>query len=376
MTAAWRTSPRRLRQALQLALAATALGLAAAVWLYVMGVVEGQRRLFLPTVAFVLPFWYLWAFYAPLVVWLSRRYPVERGRVILRSATHCGIAVVMAFVHTGIRFALQPGLRELPPSDPHSQWDVLSSLATLELPVHLFLYWAVLGGTLLFQYHRRMRDRDLAAAQLNAQLADARMQALRMQLNPHFLFNALNSIAMLVRDAEREAAVDTLEALSDLLRYVLDGSTHQEVSLRRELGFIERYLAMEKMRFRDRLEVRIEVEPDALDGLVPTLMLQPIVENAIRHGVEKRASPTTVTVGASTDGRQLRLWVADDGPGFRGTAGAPGGPGVGISNTRRRVAQLYGDGASVAMEDGSPSGTIVTIRLPLHTLPLSEGERA
>jgi LytS/YehU family sensor histidine kinase len=229
------------------------------------------------------------------------------------------------------------------------------SLATLELPVHLFIYLAILGGTLLFQYYRRLQRQKLTATRLSAQLADARMQALRMQLNPHFLFNALNSIAMLVRNAERDAAVNTLEALSELLRYVLDDSSRQEVT-------------------QNRLEVRIEVEPDALDAMVPNLVLQPIVENTIRHSLENRASPTTVTVGAGTDGRALRLWVSDDGPGFRGTAGARRAPGVGISNTRTRLTQLYGDAASLDIRDASPSGAIVTITLPLHTVPFAERE--
>jgi signal transduction histidine kinase len=337
--------------------------------------VEETPRPFFPTLFFVLPFWYLWALYTPLVIWLSKRYPIERGRVIARSALHCGIAVVLSFVHTGARFALQPALRHLPPSGDRSHWDVLLSLATLELPVHLFIYLAILGGSLLFHYYRRLQRQRLTASRLSAQLADARMQALRMQLNPHFLFNALNSVAMLVRNSERDAAVDALEVLSDLLRYVLDDSTRQEVSLRRELQFIKRYLAMEKIRFQSRLEVRIEAEPEALDALVPTLVLQPIVENAIRHGVEKRAKPTTVTVGVGTDEQTLRLWISDDGPGLRGTAGAHSSLGVGISNTRRRLAQLYGDAASLDMEDLSPSGgAIVTITLPLHTVPLAERE--
>ncbi len=374
MVAPWKTLPPRVRQVLQLVLAATALGVAVTAWLHIMYSVEGERRPILPTLGFVLPFWYLWALYAPLVIWLSKHYPVERGRVIARSAVHCGIAVVMSFVNTGTRFALQPALRELPPSEAHSQWDILLSLATLELPVHLFIYSAILGGSLLLQYYRRLQKQKLAATRLSAQLADARMQALRMQLNPHFLFNALNSIAMLVRSAERDAAVDTLEALSELLRYVLDDSTRQEVSLRRELEFIKRYLAMEKIRFQNRLEVRTEVEPGTLDALVPNLVLQPIIENAIRHGVENRASPTTVTVGAGTDGRALRLWISDDGPGFGGTAGARSSPGVGISNTRRRLAQLYGDAASLDIEVASPSGAIVTITLPFHTVPLAERE--
>jgi two-component system LytT family sensor kinase len=374
MVAPWKTLRPRVRQVLQLVLAATALSVAVTAWLYIMYSVEGEPRPILPTLAFVLPFWYLWALYAPLVIWLSKSYPIERGRVIARSAMHCGIAVVMSFVHTGTRFALQPALRHLSPSDAHSPLDHLLSLAMAELPVHLFIYSAIVGGTLILQYYRRLQRQELTATRLSAQLADARMQALRMQLNPHFLFNALNSIAMLVRNAEREAAVDALEALSDLLRYVLDDSIHQEVSLRRELEFIERYLAMEKIRFQNRLEVRTEVEPDALDALVPNLVLQPIVENAVRHGVENRANPTRVTVGAGTDGEALQLWICDDGPGFRGTASARSSPGVGISNTRRRLAQLYGDKASLDIDDASPSGAIVTITLPLHTVPLAERE--
>lgn len=376
MVAPWGSLPPRVRQACQLLAAATVLGVATAAWMYIIGRTEGMPRPALPTLGFVLPFWYLWALFTPLVVWLSQRYAVERGHVIARSAMHCGIAGVLSLVHTAIRFALEPAIREHSPSDPHSQWHFLWSLATLELPAHLFIYGAILGGTLLLQYHRHLRERELAATRLRGELADARMQALRMQLNPHFLFNALNSIAMLVRDAEREAAVDTLEALSDLLRYVLDDSRRQEVPLRRELEFVERYLAMEKIRFQDRLVVCTKVEPDALDALVPNLVLQPIVENAIRHGVENRASPTTVTVGASTDRQMLRLWISDDGPGVRDTAAARSSRGVGISNTRRRLAQLYGDEASLDVEGGFPSGAVVTITLPLGTvLPAgSEGE--
>jgi LytS/YehU family sensor histidine kinase len=131
---------------------------------------------------------------------------------------------------------------------------------------------------------------------------------------------------------------------------------------------------MEKIRFRDRLETRTEVEPDTLDALVPNLVLQPIIENAIRHGIETRASPTTVTVRASTGGQALRLSISDDGPGFCGSAAAGGGPGVGISNTRRRLAQLYGDSASLTVDDASPTGATVIMTLPYHTVPLAERE--
>jgi signal transduction histidine kinase len=376
MVAPWITVPRRIWRLVQLVIAATVLGVAAAAWLHIIASLEGEPPPFLRTVAFVMPFWYLWALYAPLVVWLSARYPIERRRVVSRCSIHLAIAVMMSLVHTGVRFGLQPGIREGTRLDRvgMASWDPLFALAALELPVHVFIYGAILGGTHIFQYYRRLRERQLAATRLSAQLADARMQALRMQLNPHFLFNALNSVAMLVRGARQEAAVDTLEGLSDLLRYVLDSSTDQEVKLKRELEFIERYLTIEQVRFQDRLQVRIDVDSDTLDAMVPTLVLQPIVENAIRHGIASRVAATTVTVAAREDQGALRLRVSDDGPGFSGTAGARRGTGVGISNTRRRLTQLYGDRASIDVEDTSPSGATVTITLPFHTVPLAKRE--
>jgi signal transduction histidine kinase len=357
-------------------IAATVLGVGAAAWLHIIASLEGEPPPFVRTVAFVMPFWYLWALYAPLVVWLSKRYPIERGRVVSRCAMHLGIAVALSLLHTGVRFALQPGVREGIRVDRADMtwWDPLFPLATLELPVHLFIYGAILGGTYIILYYRRLRERELAATRLSAQLADARMQALRMQLNPHFLFNALNSIAMLVRDSSREAAVDTLEGLSDLLRYVLNDSARQEVKLKREIEFIERYLAIEKIRFQDRLEVQIHADSDTLEAMVPNLVLQPILENAFRHGIASQVAATTVTVTARVEGGVLWLRVSDDGPGFKGTKAARGSSGVGISNTRQRLAQLYGDRASLAAEDASPTGAVVTITLPFHTVPLADRE--
>ena len=360
----------RIRRLVQLVIAATVLGVAAAAWLYIIDSLGGEPAPFLRTVAFVIPFWLLWALYAPLVVWLATRYPIERRRVVSRCFTHLGVSAVMSLVHTGARFGLQPGIRDAFQADRvgMASWDPLLALAALELPVHLFIYGAIMGVTYIILYYRRLREREFTATRLSAQLADARMQALRMQLNPHFLFNSMNSIAMLVRDSRSRAAVDTLEGLSDLLRYVLADSGDQEVKLKREIDFIERYLAIEKIRFEDRLEVQIHADSDTLEAMVPSLVLQPIVENAIKHGSASRSVVATVTVTAREEAGTLRLGVSDDGPGFSDVV-ARGNAGVGISNTRRRLAQLYGDRASLEVAEASPGGAVVTITLPFHTAP-------
>jgi len=364
---------RRPRHFVALVVAATVLGVAAAAWLHIIVGLEGEPAPFLRTVAFVMPFWYLWALYVPLVVWIATHRPIERGRVVSRAFMHLGLAIVMSLVHTGARFGLQPAIREALDADTigASVVQPLFGLAVLELPVHVFIYGMILGVTYLVGYYRRLQERELAATRLSAQLLDARMQALRMQLNPHFLFNALNSIAMLIRDEKRDSAVNTLEGLSDLLRYVLEESTDQEVRLKHELDFIVRYLAIENIRFQDRLEEHIDADNNVLEAMVPTLVLQPIIENAIRHGAVGQAAVSKVTVRARKEGGSLQLRVLDDGPGFSGGPGAPRGTGVGISNTRKRLTQLYGDEASLETENRVPRGAAVTIMLPFHTVPLA-----
>jgi two-component sensor histidine kinase len=318
----------------------------------------------------VLPFWLLWAGYAPLVAWLAVKRPIERSRVISRSSLHLGVAVAMGFAHTAVRYGLQPSIREaFPPRTPDlSWWPSLLELTVLELPAHVFLYAAILGGAYLYGHQRATQSREVAAARLRAQVSDARVKALRMQLNPHFLFNALNSIAMLVRDAEVHLAVDALEGLSDLLRYALDDTDAQEVKLGRELSFIQRYLAIEKIRFQEGLEVHIEADDEIVDALVPGLVLQPIVENVIRHGVGAGAAPVRITVSARKSGDATVLEVRDDGPGLGRSPGSRA-TGVGINNTRERLAEMYGDEASLEMENATPHGAVVTIALPFHTTP-------
>jgi two-component sensor histidine kinase len=365
--------PPRLRHPVALVVAATALGVTAAAWLHIIASLGGEPAPFLRTLALVMPFWYLWALYAPLVVWMGTHRPIERGRAVGRSFTHLGLAMVMSFLHTGIRFGLQPAVRgamDTGASDASAVQPFLG-LAVLELPVNVLIYGMILGVTYLVGYYRRLQERELAATRLSAQLADARMQALRMQLNPHFLFNALNSIAMLIRDEKRDAAVDTLEGLSDLLRYVLEESADQEVQLQHELDFVHRYLEIEKIRFQDRLDVKIDADKSVLEALVPTFVLQPIVENAIRHGVRGRDAVSTVTVTARREADSLRLGVLDEGPGFSGVPSPPQGIGLGIRNTRKRLAQLYGDEATLDTADRSPRGATVTITLPFHTVPLA-----
>jgi two-component sensor histidine kinase len=365
-----------MKQLVGVVAAAAVLGIAAATWLHVIGSLEGQSAPIIRTLTFVMPFWLLWALYAPFVVWMTRHHPIERGRVVPRSIMHLGIAIAMSIGNTGIRFLLQPAIRESLQSDAidRSSWDLMLSLATLELPVHVFLYVAILGVTYIVLYYGRLRERELAATRLRGQLADARVLALRMQLNPHFFFNTLNSVAMLVRDSEQSAAVETLEGLSDLLRYVLEDVTGQEVKLRLEIDFIQRYMAIEKIRFQDRLEVAIDARRDTLEAMVPHLVLQPLVENAIRYGVAGRVGDATVTVIARKEGDVLRLGVLDDGPGFSGTTPSRGGTGLGISNTQKRLAELYGDKASLDAEDQSPHGAAVTITLPFHVVPLADRE--
>lgn len=361
---------RKKARPLFLALAgATALGLLTASWITVIGRIQEEDVNFVDLAIYVLPFWYLWALFLLPVVWLAKHRPIEPDTWISRTATHFGVALLLGFVHTSLRFALEVAARINPVGEEVTIADVVA-LATLEAPIHLFIYGGILGVTYIASYRRRLRERELATTQLSEQLALAQVQALRMQINPHFLFNAMNSISMLVRDRKQEEAVKTIAGLSDLLRYVLDESADQEIPLRRELDFIERYLAIEQIRFPDRLRVTVDAAENTLDALVPNLLLQPLVENAIMHGVSRTVAPTTISITSVEKDRVLILRVSDDGPGFADQPMRGDGAGLGIANTRKRLAQLYGENHTLSLQTDEPRGAAVSLSLPLHTTPV------
>jgi len=225
-----------------------------------------------------------------------------------------------------------------------------------------------LDNARLFTETREARDRAIRASLLETQLAQAQLEALRAQLNPHFLFNALNTVAMLVRREANADALSGIVALSDVLRQALNGKAAAEVPLGQELELIERYLEIERLRFRDRLTVKLSVEPAALDARLPTMILQPLVENAVRHGIARRAEGGRVEVVARRDGGALLIEVCDNGPGFPDGWDVDAATGVGLANTRERLRWMYGDGQRLEARNAPDGGAIVSIRIPVRTV--------
>jgi two-component sensor histidine kinase len=319
--------------------------------------------------------WIPWAFLTPAVLWLGRRFPLERPKLAPNLAVHAAACALVAAAHAAL-FTVANMLLSPFESKPRSFGEMFYGRLTSQFHIDLLIYGAVLGTSYAVGYYARFREREVRATQLEAQLAQAELQALKMQLHPHFLFNTLNGIAGLVRDKKTTAAVEMIAGLSDLLRYTLDGAGRQEVTLREELEFLELYLGIQQKRFPDRLRVEMSVEPNALEALVPNLILQPLVENAIRHGVSRRAAGGTVGVAASREGGMLRLRVYDDGPGLRRDARSDANgdephegsssTGIGLSNTRARLRQLYGDAQSFEVFDREAGGVEASLSFPFR----------
>jgi two-component system LytT family sensor kinase len=285
------------------------------------------------------------------------------------------VALVTVLVHGALQLAIYrvTGF----PTQPGSFSSVYRGAILFRVSLGLLGYTVLFSVVMAAEYYDRFRERERAAAALSVQLAEARLAALRMQLNPHFLFNTLNTVSMHVRRGENTEAVRMLAGLSDILRHVLEDSPPQEVTLRQELAFIDRYLAIERSRFGDRLKVTVTVEPDALDALVPNLVLQPLVENAIRHGIGRRAAAGRLDIRAARRGDLLELAVQDDGPGIDDQSDsvtpATGIPlssgGIGLRNTASRLQQLYGARGNLSLENPPAGGAIARVTLPWHLAP-------
>jgi LytS/YehU family sensor histidine kinase len=245
----------------------------------------------------------------------------------------------------------------------------------------IMTYCAAVGVYYAFEYFAYARRSalhaarpDAMAARLQLGLAEARLHALRVELNPHFLFNALNAVSGLVRRREHDAAVDMLERVGDLLRTTLNREMPPEIPLSEELGLLRRFVEIELVRFGDRLRVAWDVEPEAREALVPPLILQPLVENALRHGVSRRQGGAYLRISARRAGLHLELTVRDTGDGLTLVGGVPPREGIGLSNTRARLAQLYGpDATSLELSDAAGGGARARLLLPFH---VTRAERA
>jgi sensor histidine kinase YesM len=300
--------------------------------------------------------WYIWALLALVVVRLARRFPFERGAWGRAALVHIPAGIVFSYLHLGIYVLLAPVTLQR-----YASRELFQAFFPSKFHNGVLTYFAIVGVSHALGYYRRYRERELRASQLEARLAQAQLQVLKMQLHPHFLFNTLHAISALMhRDVD--AADRMVARLSDLLRMTLAAAGVQQVPLRQELEFLEPYLEIEQTRFQDRLRIAMYVAPETLDALVPNLILQPIVENAIRHGIAGSPAAGRLEIHAARDGERLRIQVRDDGPGLA----SEWKEGLGLANTRARLEQLYGSSQALEFTDAAGGGLEVTMTIPFR----------
>jgi hypothetical protein len=307
-------------------------------------------------------FWALWALSSPAVVRLARAFPLARGQRIDGLLFHLPAGLIISLALLLIYVLLAGWAEGARPQNfdqllAQFQPAFLSGFAWWSL-----VYWMILIASHAYDYNRRYEAGRRRASQLEARLAQAQLEALRMQLHPHFLFNTLHSIAALIHD-DVSTADRMIARLGDFLRMTLHRSGAPAVTLSEELKFLECYLAIERLRFQDRLTTRLEVEEEALEAEVPNLLLQPIVENAIKHGIAPQRAPGRLVIRARRRDARLHVEVEDNGRGLLPTGA---GSGLGLSNTWARLAQTYGADHLLELAEAPGGGLRVTVEIPFH----------
>jgi two-component system LytT family sensor kinase len=325
---------------------------------------------------------YICAVFTPVILRLGRQWPLGETYRWQPIALHLGASVAFSLVSTALEVPVLIPLGMLPAvNGPFSFVKDVWQLLPYDLHGGIIRYWAVVGLQALFRSNKEARRREREAlelkvhsAQLAEQLTSSQLSALKMQLHPHFLFNTLSAIMVLVRQQKGREAETMLSRLSDLLRHTLDDVETQEVPLWRELDFLRLYLSIEQVRFEDRLRVRIDADPQLTDALVPHMLLQPIVENAVRHGLGQSEEPVLVRIRIARENLHLALTVTDDGPGCPSRIFEE--KGIGLANTRNRLKRLYGAEATLLAENRNPRGVQVTMTLPYRMRQAEEDECA
>ena len=314
--------------------------------------------------------YFIWgAIFTPIVVWLCKRFVIEKRNWSSMMGLHVLFSIVVAGSNALIRAPLH---RFVYPSEPqHTHSDLFRNYFLANAYDDMWMYWVVAAIAFGFMYYRKYKEREVQAVQLGAQLTKARLEMLKMQLQPHFLFNTLHSVSALMRK-DVDGAERVIAQLSDLLRISLESADQQEIPLKKELEFLEGYLDIEQTRFRDRLKVEYYIDSDCLDACVPNMVLQPIVENAVRHGIAPHSKPGVIEISARREGHSLRMSVTDNGKGMG--ADGPKRKGLGLANTRERLQQHFPGQYKLELVDVPTGGLAVNVLIPFSTEQATNSE--
>jgi two-component system LytT family sensor kinase len=322
----------------------------------------GKPGSFWPYLLGSMVLWYYWALLTPLILWITRKYPFEKKRWIASVIVHLFCWVTLSLPEIFVSVLVYKHIFHL--VDQSSSYaDIFENFLVGKMQLEFITYGCVVGACIAYDYRKKFIARELYALQLQMELTKAELSALKMQLHPHFLFNTLNTIAMLIRLNDNKTAILTINGLSELLRRSLEQKSTQQVTLKEELELTDCYLEIEKIRFHDQINVVKKIEPGILSTMVPNLILQPLVENAIRHGVSQRKSDGLVQINAWREGDIVNLEVKDNGPGY--TNGKNSGNGIGLANTKERLHHLYGTSHSFRINTDNGFG--ILIRIPYAT---------
>jgi two-component system LytT family sensor kinase len=330
-----------------------------------------ESKKFSDLLGWQLTWWSPWILLIPLIVRAAQKFPVDKQKWFRSLSIHSGLCLAFSLIHLTmyvsaarilggamwLKVTEKPGEAFIP-----ALLHLYISPSQVNFRLRLLIYAITVLVSLTLEYYDRTRKRELELSRLEKQLADAQLQALKMQLHPHFLFNTLNSVSALMYK-DTNAAEEMIQKLTNFLHMTLESSGSQEVTLQKELDFLNYYLQIEQIRFQDRLAVNMKIDPGTLDARVPNLIMQPIVENAIRHGVATRAAQGRIEIHAKRSNGLIVLQVKDNGPGLE-KGNNEIREGVGLSNTRLRLQQIYGDTYRFDLTNAPEGGVIATVELP------------
>lgn len=306
---------------------------------------------------------WVWFAFMPLILWLIKKFPLDNANWWKNFPLHIIFSIVISLLQLSIDAYFLPKLGYTPAGPFESYWHAYKTFLMINIHFGIGIYWGALGINHTIKYYQKFQERQLATSQLEARLAQSRLQILKFQLQPHFLFNTLNTISELIYK-DPESAERMITDLSDLLRLSLEKLEVQEVSLQQELDFLKKYVEIEQIRFHDRLTIEMNISPETLDAKVPNMILQPLVENAIKHGIAPLSQGGTIKVGAERNNGNLHLSVSDNGVGLIDIDISAIPEGVGLKNTKSRLKHLYGVKHKFEILPIEKGGVLLNLEIP------------